>query len=251
MKPEPKYRRPLNEHQLRLLRTLYKFRFATTNLITEAQGAKHVRVIQARLQILEDQKYIGRLYDSSYKIERKLATYHLLPAGIRVLRKLPDIHQAAIKSLYHDRRIKDPQRQHCLHVFAIYNYIKQRCPGEFKFYSRTELMGKDYVPKLLPDAYLSRVKSSTSKPSDFFVDSLEETTPYRQLVHRIRQYIAFAESEQWEKKKQRDFLTILMICENKAVQRRVNFQIRKALDTTYINSEFKATTIDKLVDVLG
>ena len=78
-----KLRKPLNSYQIRLLQTLYKFRFATTKLISDSQNSKYERVITARLKILLDQDYIGRNYDSSYRIKGKSASYYLRPKGIR------------------------------------------------------------------------------------------------------------------------------------------------------------------------
>lgn len=249
MNTEPKYRRPLNNHQLQLLKTLYKFRCATTGLIAETQGANYVRTILGRLQILEDQSYIGKKYDSSYKIERRPASYHLLIKGIRVLKTLPGINQAAIKSLYYDRTAKDSQIEHYLQVFQLYNETKRAYPDQFKFYSRTELIGKDYLPDPLPDALLTQRNPSNTKPNDFFLDRIEQSLSYKLLISRIRKYVAFAESETWEKKKHSDFPTLIFVCENKLVQKRVSFQLNKALDTTFVNLNTKTIAKDKLFEV--
>lgn len=251
MNTKPKYRRPLNDHQLQLLKTLYKFRFATTNLIAETQGANYVRTILGRLQILEDQGYIGKNYDSSYKIERKAASYHLLIKGIRILKTLPGINQAAMSSLYYDRTTDDTKIEHYLQVFQLYNDIKFSQPGKFKFYSRTELIGKDYLPDPPPDALLMRRKLSNTKPNDFFLDSIEQSLSYKLLISRMRKYVAFAESEAWGKKQQRNFPTLIFVCENKLVQRRVSYQLNKALDTSFANLDAKSITKDGLIDVLG
>ncbi len=250
MNTEPKYRRPLNNQQLQLLKTLYKFRCATTGLIAETQGAKYIRVILGRLQVLEDQGYIGKKYDSSYKIERKPASYHLLIKGIRIVKTLPGINQAAIKSLYYDRTASDEQIEHYLRVFQLYNNIKLAYPDQFKFYSKTELIGKDYVPAPIPDALLTRKKPSNTKPNDFFLDSIEQSLSYKLLISRIRKYVAFAESEAWEKKKQKDFPTLIFVCENELVQKRVSFQMKKTLDTSYADLKYKIVVRDKLIEVL-
>lgn len=50
----PAYRRPLNQSQIQLLQTLYKFRFSTTHLIAKSQGNKYPRAILARLRVLVD-----------------------------------------------------------------------------------------------------------------------------------------------------------------------------------------------------
>lgn len=251
MNTQPKYRRPLNEHQLQLLKTLYKFRCATTGLIAETQGAKYVKTIQDRLKVLEDQDYIGKKYDSSYKIERRPASYHLLIKGIRIVKILPSINQAAISSLYYDRKAKDHQIEHYLRVFQLHNDIKLNHPDQFKFYSRTELIGKDYLPDPIPDALLTRRKPSKTKSNDFFLDSIELNLDYKQLINRIRKYVAFAESEAWEKQKQREFPMLIFVCENELVQKRVSFQIHKALDTSFVDLKYKTIARDKLPEVLA
>lgn len=251
MKPEPTYRRPLNEQQLQLLKTLYKFRCATTGLIAETQKANYVRVILGRLQVLESQGYIGKKYDSSYKIERKPASYHLLIKGIRILKSMDGINQAAIRSLYYDRTARDDQIEHYLRVFQLYNDIKLAYPDQFKFYSRSELIGKDYVPDPLPDALLIRRKLSKTKPRDYFLDSIEQSLSYKLLMSRIRKYVAFAESEVWEREKQRNFPTLIFVCENELVRKRVSFQMNKALDTSFADLKYKVLSRDKLLEVLS
>jgi hypothetical protein len=145
---QPKYRRPLNAHQIAILNTLYKFRFTTIALLAENQQAKHQRVIASRLKILVDQGYIGMNYDSSYKIAGKPATYYLLPEGVRYLRYQPYTQESALRSIYQDKRVEPHRIAHRLHVFKAYIHIKQAYPDRFKFFSKTELMHKPYVPKI-------------------------------------------------------------------------------------------------------
>ena len=146
----PSYRKPLNPRQIKLLVTLYKFRFATSHLIASSQGTKYPQVINTRLKVLLDQEYIGRNYDSSYKIKGKQASYFLLSKGIRFLSSQEFSNAKVINALYHDKHAGEEFIQHCLNVFRLYIEIKEAYPDEFSFFSKSELYQFNHFPEVLP-----------------------------------------------------------------------------------------------------
>jgi hypothetical protein len=244
----PAYRRPLNQSQIQLLQTLYKFRFATTYLIAKSQGNKYPRAILARLRVLVDQDYIGQNYDSSYRIKGNPASYYLRPNAIRYLKQQPYASAKALKSIYDDKRADDIKIAHYLNIFAIYVEFKRLYPEQFVFFSKTELAERKSMPKLLPDAYVKRINVSQTKANDYFLDSYETTTYYLQLQRKIREYINYAESETWENTTDSKLPTILMVCETKALQRRMMKLASKELEKTYVDLTFIATTKSALAE---
>jgi SOS-response transcriptional repressor LexA len=64
---------------------LYKFRFGSSDLIAKRFNKPSGKYVQKRLHILEDQGYIARRYDKSYKLQGKPAAYYLLPSAARLL----------------------------------------------------------------------------------------------------------------------------------------------------------------------
>jgi predicted transcriptional regulator len=72
-KPEPKYRKKLNQEQIAVLQLLYRFRFASSEQIAKHQAKPNSKAIQKRLKILEDQELIAKRYDKSYKLKGKPA----------------------------------------------------------------------------------------------------------------------------------------------------------------------------------
>lgn len=237
-KSEPKYRRPLNTHQILLLNTLYKFRFATAALIAESQGAKHIRVITSRLKILVDQKYLGMNYTSSYKIQGKPATYYLTTKAVRYLREQPYTDESNLRSIYHDKRAKPGQIQHRLHVFNVYNYFKHTYKGLFKFYSKTETRSMDYLPKQRPDGYLV----DTTSDKKYFLDCLEDTMTYWTLRKTIKRYIYYFEHEIWQKTQDSPVPSVLIVCESEQLRRKIRNVIKKELDSTYAVIDFLIRT---------
>src|SRR5487761_1142882 len=88
----PTRHKALNKDQLNILYALYKFRFGTTDLLRTTQTKQISRqYMNTRLRILCEQEYIGRRYDSSYKLQAKFAQYYLLPKGVEVLKQHPEI----------------------------------------------------------------------------------------------------------------------------------------------------------------
>jgi hypothetical protein len=229
---QPKYRRPLNPSQITILNTLYKFRFTTIALLAQNQQANS-RVISNRLKILVDQGYIAMNYDSSYKIAGKPATYYLATKGIRFLREQPYTNESALRSIYHDKRAEQHRINHRLNVFKAYIQLKHSYPDRFKFFSKTELMDKPYVPKSKPDAYLETDKS-------YFLECLEDNMTYWTLRKTIRKYITFAEMEIWQKHKPgQDHPEVLLICESEKLEMSVRKLVARELDKTYVELDIK------------
>ncbi len=233
---EPKYRRPLNPQQITILNTLYKFRFTTIALLAQNQQA-NPRVISNRLKILVDQGYIGMNYDSSYKIAGKPATYYLATKGVRFLREQPYSNESALRGIYHDKRAEDHRISHRLNVFKAYIQLKHTYPDRFKFYSKTELMDKVYVPKTKPDAYIVDKESNKS----YFLECLEDNMTYWTLRKIIRKYITFAEMEIWRQHKpSQPHPEALLICDSEKLQKAVERLTGRELDNTFSDIVVKA-----------
>jgi hypothetical protein len=84
-KPEPKYRKKLNEEQIAVLQLLWRFRFASSEQIATYQQKTNSKAVQKRLKILEVQDLIAKRYDKSYKLRGRPAAYYLTPNGARML----------------------------------------------------------------------------------------------------------------------------------------------------------------------
>jgi hypothetical protein len=249
--------RPINIHQLQLLTTLYKFRYSTAQLIASSQKSKYPRVILARLKILVDQGYIGQKYDSSYKIIGKPASYYLLPKGIQVLRLQPFADPKVLRQIYYDKNKDDTHITHRLNVFKTYVAIKQQHSKAFQFFSKSELSSWKHLPRDLTDAYLIRNDSRNAKgasfgakdderpvPDDYFLSYYETNAPYWRIRNSLRRYITYAESERWQKATKKDFPTVLIACETKALERRLRNLSERELENTWASIRFNFLSVN-------
>lgn len=250
--PETTYHKPLNKYQLRLLSSVYKFRFVSSGLLALSYGSTN-RVINSRLKILLDQEYIGRNYDSSYKLRGKQASYYLLPNGIRIISKQNYSHPKVINSLYRDKRAKEDFINHQLQVFKAYTQFKRLYRDMFNWYSRSELkrfQEAELMPEKLPDAYIRRIKpiKAANAPNDLFLDYYDKDTPMYKHVARIKKYITYLEESGWDDEHSpiTETPTIILVCETKELQRRLVRRIHREMETCYEDIIYWLTSLETL-----
>lgn len=244
--PQPTHRKTLNKHQLQILYLLYKFRFGTTELFVKSQNNKISRqYMNVRLRILCEQEYIGRRYDSSYKLSGKPAAYYLLPKGIKLLKQRPDdFNPKVLKNMGNDQRAKDRFINHCLGVFDIYCSLKKLYGGDLKFFtgSYLKLPKYDYFPQPLPDAYIS---FKQDKAKHFLLDYFETSTPFFVHKRRIKYYVSYAEDNLWSKKSH--LPAILLVSDSEELRKKVDVEVASALDRSWKDVLFATTTKAKLL----
>jgi hypothetical protein len=241
MPSNPKYRRPLNSDQVETLELLYKFRFGSVDLIREYFNKSSRGLIFSRLKVLEEQGFIAKRFDSSYRIQGKPAAYYLLPAGARKLQETHSTEDEAvnIKSIYKDKTISETFIQHSLNIFCVYNQLKAQYGDELAFFTKTNLASYEHFPKPFPDAFTSlETKNNTQY---FFVEILEDTQPFFTAVRGVKKYLDHKESGEWTIT-ETDYPTILFICESISLQKRLQKQIAKMLNASWVDDLIFATT---------
>lgn len=237
-KPEPKYRKKLNEEQVAVLRLLWRFRFASSEQIAKFQQKPNNKAVQKRLKILEDQSLIAKRYDKSYKLQGKPAAYFLTPGGARTLALLqprePD-EPINIKRLYKDKDASEGFIEHCKNVLAIYLTLKELHPnGKLYFLTKSRLSYEkyDFMPNPLQDACIC-IKTSKGDRY-FFLDIFEDNQPFFVLIRRIKKYLDYAGSGEWSRYDEDGELpTILLVVQNKSVHKRLRKRLAKELRESY------------------
>ncbi len=247
---EPKYRRPLNDDQIMVLRLLYRFRFASSEYIARYFNKPSSKHIQKRLKILEDQGYIAKLYDKTYKLRGKPAAYYLTPKGARIIRTKTDKHvdDKVIKSLYKNKNVSEDFIQHCLTIFTIYLHFRTLYGDKLLFFTRSQLVQYDYFPGWMPDAYIRlTLKAGGTAEKQFFLDMLDETRPFFVHVRKVRNYLKYSEEGDWESETNTNLPAVLMICDTQRSEKKLRRQLRKALDESYEEVIFATTTAKGLM----
>lgn len=248
-KVEPKYRRPLNDEQLLVLRLLYRFRFGTSEYIAEFLGKSNVKVVQKKLKILEDQGFINKRYDKGYKLAGRPAEYYLTPKGARAAMAKDDpkannsqkITPQGIKSLYKNPGVSDDFIKHCLNILKISLKLGAVYGNKLITFTRMQTIPFSYLPTWCPDLTINL--KTRSKATYFFLDIWDGTRPFFVSVKKARSYIRYSEEGDWPTDDMA-FPIILTLCDTKKNETKLRRQIRKALEESYEHMVFATTTID-------
>ncbi len=240
--------RKLNQNQIDVLLLLYKFRFVTSNLLTQKLKLQHRNSINSRLQILEDQEYIGRRYDKSYKLMNKPASYFMMPKGFAVLRGMDGISNNTLKNMYKDVQATDGFVERSLAIFNLYNHLEAIFGERFDMFSKSELTGMEDLPEILPDG-LVRFKTSNSpraKEHNFFIYYAGERQPLFAISSIITKQLEYGDSEDWQ-----EFFgkppAVIIICDSLALERRLHRQVGRVEDEAAKGQKFYTTTATEIV----
>lgn len=247
---EPKYRRPLNDDQIMLLRLLYRFRFASSDHIATFFNKPSSKHIQKRLKILEDQDYIAKRYDKSYKLKGKPAAYYLTPKGARIIRTKTGKHidDKVIKSLYKNKTVSEDFIEHCLTIFTVYLHFRILHGDKLLLFTRSQLVPYEYFPAWMPDAFMRlNPKTVGTTEQQFFLDIFDETRPFFVHVRKARNYLKYSGESDWESETSTDLPMVLMICNGQRNEKKLRRQIRKALDESYEKVTYATTTIKEFM----
>jgi len=223
---EKKKERKLNKGQVEVLRLLYRYRFTTSELLAKAENQKHLQVTRSRLATLEERGYIGKRYDSSYKLLGKFASFYLPPKGLQYLKSIDVADPQAIKMMYNDRKASDKFIDFCLSVCRTAQAITSFYGEEAKTFTRTELLEYDYFPLPQPDLYVFIKRAPVRH---YFVDLCDDETPIFVLVKKIKKYIEHSESGEWESTDS-DYPEVIVACTSDKAEQ----WLRKKLSTTNI-----------------
>lgn len=230
-KQTPKFRKQLNQNQLEVLRILFRYRFASRDLIAQYFNKKDV---YRQLLLLEDRGFVGRRYEPSYKLAGKPAAYYLKPDGLRELQRVDGDIRANIKNLYRAKQASEEFINHCTSVFTISLRLSHLEPNA-KFFTKTDLQKEDYsyFPQPLPDAYM---KLQNGK--HYFLQVLHAHQPFFIATRAVKRYVDYFENGIWDDTGT-EFPVILFVVDTESIQRRLHKFISKNADDVKIYTAMK------------
>ncbi|OGL22640.1 hypothetical protein A2707_04985 [Candidatus Saccharibacteria bacterium RIFCSPHIGHO2_01_FULL_45_15] len=227
-------RKQLNHHQLDILRLLARFRFGTTALFTQSTGTTSRRYIHERLRILTEQEYIGKRYDSSYKLLGKPAAYHLLPKGIDALKTDNVYDTKLLKLLAKDSNASDRFIRHCLSVLAASVQLSGLYGTEhtqLQFRTRSDYAGNELFPQALPDGYAFTENAKTKERTHYFVECFDGTMPDSVMRKTITKHVDWYDNDNWTTEAL--YPTVLLLCRDERLKAKVDKWVTKILDDAW------------------
>lgn len=239
---EVKYRRPLNMQQLAVLYRLYWYRFCTSKQLARSLERSSPKAIQNKLQILEEQSFIGKRYDKSYKLAGRPAEYYITPKGARALekRKPNSTNQWATKSLYKNKTVSGEFLKHSITLTDTAQQMKAIYGDKIWILPKSYMANYGFYPKWTPDLHLKIPAKSEMPARHYFIDVWDDTKPFFVNVRKTRSYVNFKESGDWQEDE--PYPAILAICEDAYTQKKLNRQMKRILDEAWDDELVFATT---------
>ena len=242
----PKPKQPLNALQTEILLILYKFRFATRDLIVSYQELPSKTYTRERLINLMEQKYIGRHYTGHDKIAGKPARYYLNALGIRFLldkARLDEfrINPGVLNLAYKDKNATEQFMERSLSTFELYIVLKKLYGDSLDFYTKSELAGNKLFLKPLPDAYLT-FSGRYNHKSDYIIEIMDSTKPYFVHRRRLNQYLKQYEANTWQNTTNANFPRLLLIADSPNLERRLQKSMIYSLSSRSISELAVYTT---------
>lgn len=181
----------LSTTQLHNLTLLYKFRFTTIPLLTQYKQLKS-NSLQRTFNALLKAGYVHRIFEASYKIDRKPAIYFLSNKGIAALKKDTRFKPDVPHTYYKNADVSDSFVQHCVDTLAVFIVLRPTYGDSYQLFTRQEIMSLDDFPETKPDLFIYG-------DQEYFI-SLVHDTPSFIAQKRLTEYIAHFEDEGWDLK---------------------------------------------------
>ncbi len=232
----PKYHKRLSNKQLKLLYALFRFRFASTDLVAELVSRDRSTIYEA-FNVLEKQKLIHKFYDKTYRLRSRPAIYCLATKGIKHLRENTELNDKTLRNFYKNKSMDEEYIDKCLNVFVIYLKLRKSMGSKFNLHTKWELSREAFPGPPLPELWLER-KQAVSGELDYVLDIFPAFTPSWLLRRRLRQYQDFEDDSEYESSH------VLLVAQNESTERR----LFKLAENTIQDFEFYITQQDLLLN---
>jgi hypothetical protein len=223
--------------QKQILLLLFKFRFLNTNQFQKLFNHKSPTRIQDWLKDLKEKGYIGTNYSrKSFDTVNKPAVYFLKAKARHILKKEKGCDIKTLEKVYKENKRKEPFINHCLTIADIYLFFiaKKEKDEEISFFTKSNLVGFNYFPENLPDAYIAIKK--LDKTRRYFLDVFDPYTPPWVLRERVKEYLTYGTEGNWEASTSNTPIPlVLFVCPTKKLQTHVHFYTKAKLDKQFEN----------------
>lgn len=189
MRIEPQRRKRLDKGHIALLEMLFRFRFATSDLLARGVGKKTGSQVYKRLRTLLEQEYIGRRYEAEYRLRGQSASYFLLSKGLRLLRRSLDSDAPQVlHKMHRDKTASDQFIMRHLALLEAYGHLRAFYDDRLQFFTKIDLEARQEALQPLPDALV------IIDGKQFALEIVQDAAPISAAVRKIKQYAELNEN---------------------------------------------------------
>lgn len=233
----------LTPQQQRILKLLFKFRFVTAKLLAQVLSIRSDSTYDV-LERLVSLGMVVKVYEKSYRIDRKAAYYYLSKAGVTSVRGLMEVRESVVHALYKNDTATPAFIEHSLDVIACYPSIRQNLADGSDLFTRAEINRFKQFPKNRPDLYVR-----TPTGDEAMIVFAHDTAPYL-INKRLDEIIAHSEDEGWDG----EYPRIAFVLKDSSAKYAFLYKTAQKLDKLGMDEDdlaIFATTIEVVINGLG
>lgn len=159
-----------------------------------------------------------------------------------------EVSLKTLRNAYKDKEASERFIAKKLAVFTIYDKLQVSYGDSLSFWTKEQLNFDkyDYFPEPKPDAYLT-ITPEGPRPRDryFFLNYLDDETPFFVHVRRLQKYVDYVEAGEWEDATSSKLRGALLVCESTSLLKRVRKKLAQIVDEDEV-PRFCYTTLDAL-----
>lgn len=180
----------VSSQQQRVLKLLFKFRFISAQLLAQVMGISRPGVYQA-LEPLVKSGFVVKVYDDTFRIDRKPAYYYLSTDGVTTVRGIMGVKESVVHTLYKNDVVSEDFINHCLIVARCYVSIAKTLPPDTDIFTRSEINRYSQFPKNKPDLYIR------TPEGDEAIVVVAHDKPLYIVRKRFEEIISHSEDGEW------------------------------------------------------
>lgn len=211
-----------------IIRLLLKFRFLNRAQIQRFLNHQDKRATNDLLNKLITKELIGRIYSNTFPEKTKPAIYYLAKGAIKFL-KSQGTDEKLLRKLYYEAERTEDFIDRSQLLADICLDLSNRKEAKFNMAITSDYLNhsfKDLLQDLLPNAFIEQKSKDNS--GYYFLEILADH-PYERLRQRIKKYLSFYESNEWEGATGEDFPILLIICSDKRTLTYVKQYLKRKL----------------------
>ncbi len=232
----------ITKKQQDILLLLYRFRFLNRIHIQTLLNHKTFNRINHWLKDLTDKNYIGKIHNTSAKINTTPSIYYLARNGIKYLKTQPSCNKEYIQRLYADNKRSMDFVNRSLFISDIYISLLQKYSNTsgFTFYTQSDFSVDGIVKEIFPHFVYRKMDGKPFYVAEIFTDKM----PRYAVRSRITRYLQFFTKGDWIKHEQTP--NILFICPSEELEQYIYKKTKKYLDDENVNLPVYVSTEDQL-----
>jgi len=219
-----KFTKPqLTPKETEILTLLYRFRFLNRQHIQDFLDHKHHSRIIEWLKKLAQEKYILKFYEKS--LNNNPAIYCLDKLGRKYLKSKGRIKLEPLSRVWREAKYSEQFRNRCLFITDIYFSLTdfaKKADSTLHFYTKTDLYSEKYLINPKPDIYFALKGKGTKR---YFLDIFDDIAPLA-LRRRIKDYLEYYNSDEWQDNTDKPFPEIILICPNNRLKNHLYYFIQ-------------------------